>query len=54
MQIQVIDLHGKLCREVFSDQNETEITMDALAEGIYLVRCIVDNEVIANSKVVKK
>jgi hypothetical protein len=53
MQVQVLDMHGKICHEVFSVQTETTIDMEDLAPGVYLVRCILENDVVVNTKVVK-
>lgn len=53
MQVQVLDMHGKICQEVFSVQTETTVNMDGLAPGVYLVRCVLENDMIVNTKVVK-
>jgi hypothetical protein len=53
MVVQVLDMHGKICQEVLSVQTETTINIEALAPGVYLVRCVLENDVVVNTKVVK-
>ncbi|OYU95655.1 MAG: hypothetical protein CFE21_10980 [Bacteroidetes bacterium B1(2017)] len=53
MQVQVLDMHGKICQEVFSARTETILNMEGLAPGVYMVRCVLENDVIVTTKVVK-
>jgi len=52
-QLQVVDMQGKICYEQELVQTETTLDLAALAPGIYLVKCTLENNKIVTAKVVK-